>query len=125
MKLIDKDALVAWAKETYLCENASMIRRVCYKQLLEHLDTIEVKEVEEDPVSEDLEEALAKEWKGYNDRGAATVDALEDNTQELTFAKGFYRGAEWGKNQTMAEIQAQSIAFAHGCPKESINTSCN
>jgi hypothetical protein len=45
--LIDKDALVAWAKETYLCENASMIRKVCYKQLLEHLDTLEVKEVDE------------------------------------------------------------------------------
>ena len=43
---IDKDALVAWAKETYLCENASMIRKVCYKQLLEHLDTLEVKEVD-------------------------------------------------------------------------------
>ena len=41
-----KSALVAWAKETYLCENASMIRRVCYKQLLEHLDTLEVKEVD-------------------------------------------------------------------------------
>lgn len=43
--LIDKDALVAWAKETYLCENASMVRKVCYKQLLEHLNTLEVKEV--------------------------------------------------------------------------------
>ena len=44
-KYIPKSALVAWAKETYLCENASMIRKVCYKQLLEHLDTLEVKEV--------------------------------------------------------------------------------
>ena len=53
----------------------------------------------EKPVSEDFEEALAKEWKGYNDRGAATVDALEDNTQELSFAKGFYRGAKWKAEQ--------------------------
>ncbi len=44
--LIDKDALLAWAKEAYLCENASMIRKVCYKQLLEHLDTLEAKEVD-------------------------------------------------------------------------------
>lgn len=49
----------------------------------------------EKPVSEDFEKALEKEWKGYNDRCAATVDALEDNTQELAFAKGFYRGAKW------------------------------
>ena len=53
----------------------------------------------EDTVSEDFEEALAKEWKGYNDRGAATVDALEDNTQELSFAKGFYRGSKWKAEQ--------------------------
>ena len=53
----------------------------------------------ENSVSEDFEEALAKEWKDYNDRGAATVDALEDNTQELSFAKGFYRGASWKSEQ--------------------------
>ena len=46
MKLIDKAAVVAWAKETYLCENASMIRKVCYKQLLNFLDTLETKEVD-------------------------------------------------------------------------------
>ena len=51
--------------------------------------------LQEESVSEDFEEALAAEWKGYNDRGAATFDALEDNTQELAFAKGFYRGANW------------------------------
>jgi hypothetical protein len=51
-----------------------------------------VKALQEEPVSEDFENALAEEWKGYNDRGAAKVDALEDNTQELAFAKGFYRG---------------------------------
>ena len=49
--LIDKDALVAWEKETYLCENASAIRKVCYKQLVEHLDTLEVKEVNEVPAT--------------------------------------------------------------------------
>lgn len=51
----------------------------------------------EEPVSEEFEEALTKEWQGYVDRGAATVDALEDNTQELAFAKGFYRGSKWQK----------------------------
>ena len=55
----------------------------------------------EEPVSEDFESALAKEWQGYNDRGAAKVDALEDNTQELSFAKGFYRGAKWQKQNTI------------------------
>ena len=49
----------------------------------------------QEPISEVFEKALAEEWQGYIDRGAATVDALEDNTQELAFAKGFYRGASW------------------------------
>ena len=57
----------------------------------------------QEPVSSDFEEALAKEWKGYVDRGAATVDALEDNTQELAFAKGFYRGSLWQKQQMIKE----------------------
>ena len=57
---IPKSALVAWAKETYLCENASMIRKVCYKQLLEHLDTLEVKDV-------DLEKEIDK-W--YNNKAS-------------------------------------------------------
>ena len=49
-------------------------------------------------VSEDFEQAFEKEWKSYVDRGAATVDALEDNTQELAFAKGFFRGWNYPKS---------------------------
>lgn len=43
-----------------------------------------------------FETALKTAWKNYVDRGAATVDALEDNTQELAFAKGFKTGCEQG-----------------------------
>ena len=39
-----------------------------------------------------FEQALDNAWKDYIDRGAATVDALEENTQELAFAKGFKAG---------------------------------
>ena len=54
-------------------------------------------------LNKDFENALAEEWKGYNDRGAAKVDALEDNTQELAFAKGFYRGWHYKKEKTVSE----------------------
>jgi hypothetical protein len=64
------------------------------------INTIEY--LQKESISEDFEEALANEWKAYNDRGAATVDALEDNTQELAFAKGFYRGSNWKEQQMMA-----------------------
>ena len=35
---IRKDVLLEWAKETYLNENASAIRKVCYKQVEAILD---------------------------------------------------------------------------------------
>lgn len=37
VEFIRKDALLEWAKETYLNENASAIRKVCFKQLAEKL----------------------------------------------------------------------------------------
>jgi hypothetical protein len=71
----------------------------------------------QEPISEEFEKALAEEWQGYVDRGAATVDALEDNTQELAFAKGFYRGANWQKQQMMAKaIDATVHIDAGGYP---------
>ena len=73
------------------------------------INTIE--NLQKESISEDFEEALANEWKGYIDRGAATVDALEDNTQELTFAKGFYRGAKW-KEQMMTKATVDSVKSA-------------
>ena len=57
----------------------------------------------EDRLCYDFEEALAKEWKDYVDRGAEIVDALEDNTQELAFAKGFYRGWNYPKQLPVSE----------------------
>ena len=65
--LIDKDALVAWAKETYLCENASMVRKVCYKQLLEHLDTLEVKEVDLEKDVRQIIDLYLEAGKHYDD----------------------------------------------------------
>lgn len=71
----------------------------------------------EEPVSEEFEKALAEEWQGYVDRGAATVDALEDNTQELAFAKGFYRGTNWQKEQMLAKaVEGKVLANGMGNP---------
>ena len=37
LEYIRKDALLEWAKETYLTEKASAIRKVCFKQLVDKL----------------------------------------------------------------------------------------
>ena len=39
-KYIRKDDLLEWAKDTYLCENASAIRTVCFKQLVDKLNSM-------------------------------------------------------------------------------------
>ena len=79
-----------------------------------------------EPVNNDLEEA-SKEWlrpqldKSYANYGEAKM-------MELTRFDGYAMldaiefGAKWGKEQAEIKIKAQSMAFAHGCPKESL---CN
>lgn len=59
--------------------------------------------IQKEHASKDFEAALAAEWKDYVDSGAETVDALEDNTQELAFSKGFYRGAQWKEEHLLAK----------------------
>ena len=58
-------------------------------------------DLKKDCIIKEFENVLAKEWKEYNDSAAATVDALEDNTQELAFAKGFYRGWFYKEKPTL------------------------
>lgn len=68
-----------------------------------------VKDWKEMPVSEELEKAAVEAFKQI-------VDSDKNNFLEI-----FKAGAEWEKNQAMAEIQAQSMALAHGCPEEKTN----
>ena len=105
------------------CSSQIAMETICkeeaYNEVLAILDTMQ-----EEPVSEDLEEA-SKKWlipqldKSYANYGEAKM-------MELTHFDGYAMldaiefGAKWGRNQAMAEIQAQSMALAHGCPKESV-----
>lgn len=40
IEYIRKEALLEWAKETYLSENASQIRKVCFKQLIDKINSM-------------------------------------------------------------------------------------
>lgn len=40
IEYIRKDAMLEWAEKQYLDENASLIRRVCYKQLIDKLNSM-------------------------------------------------------------------------------------
>lgn len=68
--------------------------RTAYNQALQDVQTA-FDLLPRDVSVEEFETALKKEWQGYVERGAADVDALEDNTQELAFAKGFKKCFDW------------------------------
>lgn len=74
--------------------NELLIRQ--YKSLLSFLDTLEVKEVKEEPVSKDLEEAAEEYAPDFSNSIAskAAVDAVRD---------AFKAGAEWmtGQGETL------------------------
>ena len=62
----------------------------------------------EEPVSEDLGEYINELSKQFPDVSFAKLSRIA------------VRAAKWGMKQAEVKIQAQSMAIAHGCPKESI-----
>lgn len=112
MELIDKSKIVAEIERRIQeCDNLAnaaadnnlsntlqanelLIRQ--YKSLLYFLDTLEVKEVKEEPVSKDLEEAAEEYAPDFSNSIAskAAVDAVRD---------AFKSGAEWmaGQGETL------------------------
>lgn len=118
MKLIDKDALVAEIerkieahKETLKNCDSSISEMVlkssmsAYQNLLHFLGTIDTKEMQEEAVSNDFEEA-AREWlKPKLDK--SYINYGESKMMELTHFDGYAMldatefGAQWQKEQLM------------------------
>lgn len=78
-----------------------------FEEAVDHSNFLE----QEEPVSDDLEEAA-------KNHAAERYRTTRDRELAEKCKWSFKAGAQWGKNQAMAEIQAQSMALAHGCPKE-------
>ena len=99
------------------CEDAGAekladIKYQLCKKILEYIDSLQ-----EEPVSEDLEEAA----KHYLYSNILYDDVYVGNPTDKDCIEMFKAGAEWGKNQAMAEIQARSMALDHGCPEEPVS----
>ena len=108
MKLIDKSALVAEI-ERRISDNKKDMERASHKFLEDYfegyedalvllkeqfLDTLEVKEVQEEPVSNDLEEAATK----YARKQVANPDYPTYN-DEYEMVCAFEAGAQWQKEE--------------------------
>ena len=92
-----------------LWKNDDSVGKTYYNQALQDVQT--AIDLQEEPVSEDLEEAA----KRYSDNENPICTCGE------CLLKSFKAGAKWGKNQAKVEIQAQSMALAYGCPEEPVS----
>ena len=106
---------------------------VCNRPIMYHVDSVEkwvyIDDIlnlttKEEPVSDDLEKAI-NFYIENNFFGSETLGFFSNRTKEepndQDIALAFKAGANWGKNQTKVEIQAQSMALAHGCHKEPVS----
>ena len=118
MKLIDKDAVVAEIERQILTiDNTPKItdtqisvlsgNKVILTKLLSFINTLEVKEVD---LGKELETEI------HNKIMMLHKDPYYEELAD--FARHF---VGWGKKQAEIEIQTQSMAFANGCPKESVS----
>ena len=115
MKLIDKDALIAEIGK--LREDKCLFDICAYNMcgdILSFLDTLEVKEVNEEHVSNDLEDYAKKESESFAER-EYEIDYIDRNA----LAKGYYwgvkAGAQWQKEQDQPTIElAEDHAYFAG-----------
>ena len=106
MEFIDKAAVVAEIerrrKEAYDNEWGWAVQCVTYDEILSFLNTLEVKEVEEEPASEDLDIAASQYVTDPNN----FVDWIGNHgeTDDISYIiKAFQAGAKWQKEQLMSK----------------------
>ena len=104
--MTDKEKLEAIRAEIHRLVDVRGYDREMANDLFAFMDSLS-----NEPVSDGLEEAAFD----------YAESCKYDGGEKLLCVEHFKAGAEWGKKQAMAEIQAQSIAFAHGCLEEPVN----
>ena len=118
MKLIDKSALVAEI-ESLRCTTFTNFDEgvnATVQILLETLDTLEVKEVQDEPVSEELEEAArryAALQAGMKD--AMTSEFYEEYPYSPNDVNAFKAGAEWQKEQDQKSMEIMDEVYFKSC----------
>ena len=96
MKLIDKSALIAEIDKRKIGYNTDGKHTVEYntvKKILDILDTLEVKGVEEEPVSNDLKEA--------SDNYVGHAPEIDEDLSCFTKRNAFIAGAQWQKERIL------------------------
>lgn len=76
----------------------------CLNEVRSFIDTLEVKEVKEEPVNEDLEDYAKKESESFAER-EYEIDYIDRNT----LAKGYYWGVKAGAEWMQKQLNNQTV----------------
>ena len=125
---INKADVVAEIEKLYNLEydntsDLSCGKKIILRNILLFLDTIEVKEVKEEPMNNDLEDYAKKESESFAER-EYEIDCIDRNA----LAKGYYwgvkAGAQWQALHSLETIKGmEEQAFLAGVEAEQINKS--
>ena len=103
MKLIDKDKLLDRLEE--LRQNLSMSPIVVIEDIKSLVESLEVKEVQEEPVSNDLEEAIKKYLKSLR----------KSHFEGYDIERAFKKGAQWQKTKAYKWLKEHKEHPLIGC----------
>ncbi len=108
-RYIELDALLAEINKRITdapINNIGAQRVWAYNDVKDIINTLEVKEVQEEPVSEELEEAIEQSFIYHENRGD---DFRSDEQIETTYRYGFESGAKWKERQMMAKAKGGTV----------------
>ena len=109
MKLIDKDALVAEIEKlrdkAYPNSEWNHGYVASCEKIISLIDALETKEVKEEPVSNDLEEAIGQSFIYHENRGD---DFRSDKQIETAYRYGFEDGFKY-KESIIEDIEKQNL----------------
>lgn len=108
---IDKSAVVAEIEKElnttkkYSTEYVNG-KKYALNKILSFIDTLEVKEVNEEPVSNDLEDYAKKESESFAER-EYEIDYIDRNALAKGYFWGVKDGAKWQKEQMEKEVDLE------------------
>ena len=110
---IPKSALVAEIERLVNNQDSALDYEAALEDVRNFINTIEVKEVQEEPVSEELEE-VSKEYADKNYAEWLDFISGDERDDYYTISEAFKAGAQWQKNKMMEDAVDGVVAASAG-----------
>ena len=114
MKLIEKSALVAEIERLVNNQDSALDYEAALEDVRNFIDTLEVKYLQEEPVSKELEKAADIYGDELDNVLAVCDDNDDDNTIGEYAKEAFKAGAQWQKEQMTNSAKKSKIVITSG-----------